>query len=95
MPDIHLVVLYGIHDSQKDEYIALAGGAANIHFHILVDNENLPKIISGAICSIAVSREEDFGMVATESMCCGVPVVCIAEGGYRETVVHTQTGYMI
>jgi glycosyltransferase involved in cell wall biosynthesis len=28
-------------------------------------------------------------------MCCGVPVVCIAEGGYRETVVHTQTGYMI
>jgi glycosyltransferase involved in cell wall biosynthesis len=43
------------------------------------DGNNLPHIISGAIASICVSQNEDFGMVAIESMACGVPVIAVDE----------------
>jgi glycosyltransferase involved in cell wall biosynthesis len=67
----------------------------NIIFHALADNNHLPQIISGAIASICVSENEDFGMVAIESMACGIPVISIDEWGYRESMIPDQTGYLI
>lgn len=52
-------------------------------------------MIAGAIATICVSKNEDFGMVAIESMSCGVPVIAVDEGGYRETMVAGETGYLI
>lgn len=51
----------------------------NIIFHKLSQNEHLPWIISGAIATIALSKNEDFGMIATESMACGTPVLAVDE----------------
>lgn len=42
-----------------------------------------------------MSKNEDFGMIAIESMACGVPVIAPDEGGYRETIVHGETGVLL
>lgn len=95
LPEQDFLILYGPEDSQKDEFIALGSGYPNIYFFTLQDNDELPRFISGAIASIAVSRNEDFGMVAIESMACGVPVIAVDEGGYRESVIHGETGFLV
>lgn len=94
-PSRRVVILYGENDSQKAEFMELGACFDNIIFHKLSKNEHLPWIISGSIATIALSKNEDFGMVATESMACGIPVIAVDEGGYRETVVHHQTGLLI
>lgn len=95
MSEKHLLVLYGEHDSQKDEFMKLAEWCDNITFLKLENNEDLPTVISGATATIAISREEDFGMVAIESMACGVPVIAVDEGGYRETMLDGKTGRLV
>ena len=95
IPDKNIIILYGEHDSQKDEFILLGRWYPNIIFHKLSDNNHLPQIISGAIASICVSKDEDFGMVAIESMACGVPVIAVDEWGYRESTASGKTGYLI
>jgi glycogen synthase len=37
---------------------------------------------------------EDFGMVPVEAQACGTPVVALASGGARETVIDGQTGIL-
>ena len=95
IPDKNIIILYGKHDSQKDEFIELGRWYPNIVFHELTDNNHLPQIISGAIASICVSENEDFGMVTIESMACGVPVVAVDEWWYRESMISGKTGYLI
>lgn len=34
-------------------------------------------------------------MVAIESMACGVPVIAVDEGGYRETMLDGKTGRLV
>lgn len=68
MPDKKLLVIYGVNDPQKDEIIASAENAPNIEFRVLSDNRELPGIVARAIATIFVSKNEDFGMVAIESM---------------------------
>lgn len=94
-PDKKIVILYGKNDSQKDEFMNLADGCTNIIFHELIDNNNLPYIIWWAIASICISKNEDFWMVAIESMACGVPVIWANEGGFKENVLDNKTGYLI
>jgi glycosyltransferase involved in cell wall biosynthesis len=95
IPDKKIVILYGKNDSQKNEFIKLGEWYPNIIFHELSDNNHLPHIISGATMSISISESEDFGMVAIESMACGVPVIAVDEWGYRESMISGQTGYLI
>ena len=38
---------------------------------------------------------EDFGMVPVEAQACGAPVVALAEGGAKETVVDGETGVLV
>jgi len=44
---------------------------------------------------ITTAREEDFGLTAIEAMAAGKPVIAPNEGGYKESVVHNQTGFLI
>lgn len=67
----------------------------NITFLTLDDNTLLPAYIARARVSICISKQEDFGMVAIESMACGTPVVAVDEGGYTETVLDGKTGWLI
>lgn len=44
---------------------------------------------------LCASHREPFGLVPLEAMACGTPVIAIDEGGYRETVVHKKTGFLL
>jgi glycosyltransferase involved in cell wall biosynthesis len=37
---------------------------------------------------------EPFGLIALEAMASATPVVAVSEGGFRETVVEGQTGFL-
>lgn len=60
MPDKKLLVIHGVNDPQKDEVIACAEGASNVEFRVLQDNSELPGIVSRAIATLFVSKNEDF-----------------------------------
>lgn len=95
LPELHLKIVYGINDPQLEEFRALANGAANIEFVTLKDNSVLPDLVRNAIATICISKNEDFGMVAIESMASGVPVIAVREGGYRETMIDGVTGILL
>lgn len=95
IPNKKIIILYGENDGQKNEFLELWRWYQNIVFHCLKNNEHLPIVLSWAIASIAISREEDFGMVAIESMACGVPVIAVDEWGYKETIIDSKTGILL
>lgn len=95
MPDKKLLVIYGENDPQKDEVFALAEGHPNITLLTLTDNNELPRYVAGAIATVFIAKNEDFGMVAIESMACGVPVIGVDESGIRETVINGKTGILL
>ncbi len=95
MPDRKLLIIYGRNDPQRAEFFALAEWCQNIQFRILTDNEHLPYIIQGALATIAVSKDEDFGMVAIESMACGIPVIAVDQWGYQESIIRGQTWFLL
>jgi glycosyltransferase involved in cell wall biosynthesis len=95
MPEKNLIVLYNPFDKDREFFMQMARGYNNIFFHHEPNDIKLVKIISSAVASIAVSKSEDFGMVAIESMACGIPVIAVDEGGYKETVIHGKTGVLL
>ena len=53
------------------------------------------SLIGGAIATIYVAQDEDFGMSPVESMAAGKPVIGVAEGGLLETVLPGETGTLL
>jgi glycosyltransferase involved in cell wall biosynthesis len=70
----------------------LAAGAANIQFTDTVDESRRLDLLAHCRATLCLSRDEDFGMAAVESMAAGKPVIAIAEGGFAETVLNGETG---
>lgn len=64
----------------NDEYISDSG---------LVNEYNKAKIF------LALGRNEPFGLTILEAMACGLPVLAVDEGGYRETIIDGKTGFLL
>lgn len=60
----------------------------------ITDNE-LVELYNATKVSVALSRNEPFGLIPIEAMGCGIPIVAINEGGYRETVIDRETGFLV
>lgn len=54
----------------------------------------LRKCYSSAKLTLAVARLETFGLSVIESYACATPVIAVREGGYKEIVIHNQTGLL-
>ncbi len=65
-----------------------------LEFKKMVSDEELIRLLGGAICMVYTSKLEPFGFAPLEANACGTPVVAVAEGGVRETVIHGKNGFL-
>lgn len=93
MPDRRLVVASG--GLELAAIRRLAVGAPNICVLGWVSEAQLASLLGRCIATIYVPRDEDFGMSPVESMAAGKPVIGVAEGGVRETVLPGETGILV
>ena len=61
----------------------------------MVTDEQLVRLLSGAICMVYSSNLEPFGFAPLEANACGTPVIAVAEGGVRETIIHEKNGFLV
>ena len=62
------------------------GLAAHVRFLPDVPDEDLPALLSGALCFVFPSLSEGFGLPPLEAMACGTPVVCSNRTSLPEVV---------
>lgn len=93
LPDKRLVIASG--GEQEAELRRRAAGAPNISFKGWTSDAQLRELVAGAIATIYVPVDEDFGMSPVESMAAGKPVIGVAEGGLLETILPGETGTLL
>lgn len=93
MPHLRLVVASG---GEELPYLReLAKDSPNISFTGWIDDRQMKALVGGAIATIYVPIEEDFGMSPVESMAAGKPVIGVCEGGLTESIVQGRTGFLL
>jgi len=60
-----------------------------------VSDAELVKTINQSRCVVCLSRNEPFGLTVIEAGACGVPVIAVRQGGYKESVIDGKTGILI
>jgi len=67
----------------------------NVEFLGEIPEPRLRELYATCRGLIATARDEDFGLAPVEAMASGKAVIAVDEGGYRETVVDQQTGWLV
>jgi glycosyltransferase involved in cell wall biosynthesis len=60
-----------------------------------VSDAEIVDTLNRATLMLYTSRLEPFGLAPLEANACGTPVVAVAEGGVRETVIDGMNGYLV
>lgn len=60
-----------------------------------LNRDELSRLYNQSTVTLAVAHLEPFGLSVVESLACTTPVVAVAEGGFRETVIDGRTGLLI
>lgn len=66
----------------------------NISFKVRVSDEEIVNFLNRATAMIYTPLLEPFGFAPLEANACGTPVIAIAEGGIRESIVHGSNGFL-
>lgn len=91
MPDKKLVLIGDGWGTQ--EFETLLADAPNIEWLGYRKDDEMIGYIQGAKACIFAAKE-DFGIMCVEVQACGTPVLALDYGGYKETVVDGETGYL-
>ncbi len=67
----------------------------NVTFLGEVDDDRIRDLYATCRGLVTTAEDEDFGMTPIEAMASGKAVVAVDEGGYRETVVPGETGWLV
>jgi glycosyltransferase involved in cell wall biosynthesis len=60
-----------------------------------IDDNQLVDILNRATAMVYAPRLEPFGLAPLEANACGLPVVGVAEGGVRETIIDGVNGFLV
>lgn len=60
----------------------------------LQDNVSMGLLYSAVDATVLPSLQESFGLMAAESLACGIPVVAFNATGFRDIVEHGVNGYL-
>ena len=71
--------------------------SVNVNFNpqVRIDDQELVGILNRAMLMIYAPRLEPFGFASLEANACGVPVIAVAEGGVRETIIDGLNGLLV
>jgi glycosyltransferase involved in cell wall biosynthesis len=61
----------------------------------ITSDRQMAKEYSSAVAVLCLARQEPFGLVPLEAMSCETPVVTVNEGGYKETILNKETGFLL
>jgi glycosyltransferase involved in cell wall biosynthesis len=91
--------LIWVANSQNDAYRREMESLALQHqvdfqIRLRASDEELVSLLNRAALLLYTSRLEPFGYAPVEAHACGVPVVAVAEGGIRETVIDGVNGLL-
>lgn len=96
-----LLVIAGTGDQSYVEFLrarvqGLAIGS-QVRFMLDLNDATKQSLLPAvdAFVSPADSLQESFGLAPIEAMACGVPQVVSDWNGYRDTVVHNETGFLV
>jgi glycosyltransferase involved in cell wall biosynthesis len=80
---------------EKEKLVELAKNAKNIAFLGYISEQKLRELYGSCIATLYLSYKEDFGIVPIESMSAGKPCIATNDGGFKETILHKKTGYLV
>jgi glycosyltransferase involved in cell wall biosynthesis len=63
--------------------------------HLRIPDAEVISLLNRASAMVYAPRLEPFGLAPIEAAACGLPVVAVAEGGVRETVLDDETGLLV
>ncbi len=89
-----LVLISNFQESAERDYLTALARHHDVPLKMLVrvSDEELRSWYARAACLAYSPVREPFGLAALEAMAAGAPVVAVAEGGVRETVLEGVTG---
>lgn len=70
----------------------LSGSSGNKSW---ASDEEIVEIYNRSRVIVSLGRNEPFGLIPLEAMACGIPIVALNEGGYKETVLNNRTGFLV
>src|SRR5262245_22506319 len=92
----HLVWIGNIVDPTYLNELSALAHRSNVTFdaRIAIKDDEIVDILNRAAVMAYAPRLEPFGLAPLEANACGTPVVAVAEGGIRETIVHGENGLL-
>jgi len=67
----------------------------NVEFLGEIDEQKLRGLYANCRGLVATAQDEDFGLAPLEAMASGKAVVAVDEGGFRESIVNGETGWLV
>jgi glycosyltransferase involved in cell wall biosynthesis len=67
----------------------------HVEFFGKVSDERLVELYSQAMVVVHLVKEAPFGLIVTESMSCGTPVISWTPGGPEEIIIDGKSGFLI
>ncbi|HYM39404.1 MAG TPA: glycosyltransferase [Thermoplasmata archaeon] len=96
LPSEKLVIVGGYSKGDWTErYVAGLRPPPNVTLLGEITDAELVDLYARCRGLVTTAVDEDFGITPVEAMAAGKIVLATNEGGYRETVVHGRTGYLL
>jgi len=67
----------------------------DLEIRMMVSDAELVETLNRAALMLYTSKLEPFGLAPLEANACGLPVVAVAEGGVRETIIDGVNGFLV
>ena len=96
LPKEKLVLVGGFSPGDRaHRYVSGLDPPPNVTLLGEISEERLVDLYSRCRGFLTTAVDEDFGITPVEAMAAGKCVLATDEGGYRETVIHGETGYLL